>query len=323
MNSRERVIATIRHEPRDRIPVFGWVRANMDRQISEAFGSVDAFEDHYQFDLAHLFGGPPVYDPALLQDAAKQLGRPVEPPELLDIPMTDPSGSEAYADVKQQIEHHKTQRGRFVYMQTPGFFEAFNGPFGIENHLMHLLVYPDEIHELYRRQVEWTKDFANVCLDLGVDMVHVSDDWGAQNSLMFSPSVWREMIFPYHKMVTDAVKARGAFVSMHSDGNVMQVLDGIVELGYDVLHPFQESAGMDTGVYLSRYRDSFVLMGGLDVQTTIGFGKLDFLASEIERIIGTFRDGGLILCTSHFVQDHCTVEELVFAYDLIRRLAPE
>ena len=34
-------------------------------------------------------------------------------------------------------------------------------------------------------------------------------------------------------------------------------------------------------------------------------------------VLHTFRDRGLLLCPSHFVQDHCSIEELTFAYDLI------
>jgi uroporphyrinogen decarboxylase len=30
-----------------------------------------------------------------------------------------------------------------------------------------------------------------------------------------------------------------------------------------------------------------------------------------------FPDGGLLFCTTHFVQDHCTIDELTFAYDLV------
>jgi uroporphyrinogen decarboxylase len=73
--------------------------------------------------------------------------------------------------------------------------------------------------------------------------------------------------------------------------------------------------------YLSEYRDHFALMGGLDVQTTIGFGKLDFLKSEIERVMTTFADGSLLFCTSHFVQDHCTIEELTLAFDTAYEMA--
>jgi aconitase A len=62
-------------------------------------------------------------------------------------------------------------------------------------------------------------------------------------------------------------------------------------------------------------------MGGLDVQTTIGFGKRDFLAAEISRILGIFAEVGGLFCTSHFVQDHCSIDELTFAYDIVYRLA--
>lgn len=316
MLPRERVIETINHRKPDRVPVYGWL-ANLDEKITSEFGSIPAFEDKYEFDFAHLFGGPGTYDAERQKRLNDELGRMPEPPEMLDVPMTDPNDMSAYQNVIDGIRHHKEQRGRFVYMQTPGFFEAMNGVFGIENHLMYLMLYPDEIHELYSRQAEWNKAFAMNCIDLGVDMVHVSDDWGAQVGLLFSPTVWWEMIFPYHKRVTTAVKERGCYVSVHSDGNVMSVLDGVVELGFDVVHPYQESAGMDFGVYKSSYMDKFTVMGGLDVQTTIGFGKLDFLKSEIERILGMFKDGGLLFCTTHFIQNHCSLEELVFAYDLI------
>ena len=317
MLSRDRVIETIRHGKPDRVPIYGWVVANLSNQITEAFGSVDAFEDKYEFDYAHIFGGPPCYNDQAIAQLRASSGGVIEPPALLDIQMADPNDSAAYAGISERVYHHKKQRGKFVYVQTPGFFEALNGVFGIENHLAHLLIYPDELHEIYRRQAEWNRAFAMNCLDLGVDMIHVSDDWGAQNGLMFSPKIWWDLIFPYHKQVCDAVKSRGAFVSLHSDGNVTSVLDGIVELGFDVVHPYQESAGMDYGLYKARYSDKFVLMGGLDVQTTIGFGKLDVLKSEIERVLGMFADGGMLFCTTHFVQNHCSIEELTFAYDLV------
>ncbi len=286
MLPRERVIETIRHGKPDRVPIYGWVSANLDKQITEAFGSVEAFEDKYEFDYAHLFGGPYCYDGKLVREVAAASGGIVEPPALLDVPMHDPNDLTDYAPVVEGVEHHKNRRDRFVYVQTPGFFEPMNGIFGIENHLAYLLMYPDEIREIYRRQAEWNKAFAMNCLDLGVDIIHVSDDWGAQSGLMFNPKLWRDIIFPYHKDVCDAVKSRGAFVSLHSDGNVSSVLDGIVELGFDVVHPYQESAGMDYSLYKSNYSGKFVIMGGLDVQTTIGFGKLDFLESEIKPVLG-------------------------------------
>jgi len=325
MISRERVIEVIQHRKPDRMPVYGWIRANLEKQISAAFGSVEAFEDQYEFDLAHIFGGPSPYREDDLNRLRTRGGGAIEPASLLEIELTDPDEQGTYDGIRQQLEYYKVQRGRFVYVQTCGIFECLNGPFGIQEHLMYLALYETELAEVYHRQAEWNRSFAVNCLDLGVDMIHVSDDWGAQNGLLFHPDVWRKLIFPNHKLMCDAVRQRGGYLSIHSDGNIAQVLDGIIELGYQVVHPFQESAGMDLRDFKKRYMNSFVVMGGLDVQTTIGFGNYDKLKREIERVVRMFADGGLIFCTSHFVQDHCTAEELTVAYDcvyaLVRKLA--
>jgi uroporphyrinogen decarboxylase len=323
MLPRERVIETIRHGRPDRIPIYGWVSANLTPQITEAFGSVAAFEDRYEFDFAHLFGGPATWPSEDVERLRAANGGVIDPPAALDLTVGNPEATSAYQDIVDQVRHHKTERGRFVYVQTPGIFEALNGVFGIENHLLYLLMYPNELAEIYRRQAEWSRIFAMNCLDLGVDMIHVSDDWGAQHGLMFSTDTWWSLIFPNHRTTAQAVKKRGAFLSLHSDGNVNAVIDGIVALGYDVVHPWQESAGMSLADQKAKYGDRFVVMGGLDIQTTIGFGKLDILQAEIERVLQLFADGGLLFCTTHFVQDHCTIEELTFAYDLVYRRVRE
>lgn len=318
MLPRERVIATIKHEPRDRMPRYGWL-GNMEEAISREFGSIAGFEDHYGFDLSHAFGNPWRYTKEALEEMKDESGQ-IIPPRVLDAPIHDVNDETKYEQIRQQVKHHKEERDRFVYVQSPGLFEGNNGLFGIENHLLYLMMYPEELREVYRRQAAWTTQWAMNCLDIGVDMVHISDDWGAQNDLMFSPDIWWDLIFPFHKETIDAVKARGAFASLHSDGNISSVLDGIVKLGLDVVHPFQESAGMSLQQFRDDYADRFTVMGGIDVQTTLGFGKLDFLKSELERVIGMFRDGGLLLCTTHAVQEHCSLEELVLCYDTVVEL---
>jgi len=321
MLPRERVANVIRHKKPDRIPIYGWVRANLEEQICERFGSVEAFEDKYEFDFAHLFGSPPTYPHGSIDTLAKDLGRPIEPKDLLTIPLCDPNDNAGYDGVRNGIRHHQEQRGRFVYVQTPGIFEALNGVFGIQNHLTWLGLYPDDLKRVYARQAAWNRSFANNCIDLGVDMIHVSDDWGSERSLMFRPDTWQELIYPYHKVTADAVKKRGTFLSLHCDGHFGEVLDGVVRLGYDVVHPYQESAGMSFQTFKDRYIKNLTIMGGLDVQTTIGFGRLDFLRTEIERVMRTFADGGLLFCTTHFVQDHCSMEELALAFDTAYELS--
>ncbi len=320
MNSTERVRNAILGLPVDRQPIYGWVAANLSEQISAQFGSVEAFEDHYEFDAAHLFGGPGAYRKDVLDRVAAE-NEELTPDLLVEEDFfTDPDDLTQYENLKQALAFHK-QRERFCYVQTPGFFEPFNDVFGIENQLMYMAMYPDELAELYRRQADWTIKFAGHCIDLGVDMVHISDDWGAQKDLMFNPRLWWEIIYPQMKRVIDYVHSRGVFASLHSDGCVRKVADGIAQLGLDVVHPWQETAGMGYDFYLENYADKFAILGGLCVQSVIGMVPQPQLEQEIRRVFALLKGKRWICCTTHFVQDHCTMEDLVFAYDLVYKLA--
>ena len=323
MLSRERVSACIKHQPHDRMPIYGWVAWNLVEPINAKFGSAAAFEDHYEFDMAHLFGGPGPYDWQALEQARKALGRNLTPVDYLEMPLSEVNETAAYSNLREQIQHHQTERGRFVYVQSPGIFECLNGVFGIEDHLAYLLEYEDELQQIYARQAQWNHDFAMNCLDLGIDMIHVSDDWGAQDGPLFSPALWWRMIYPHHQTTAAAVRGRGAFLSLHCDGNILPLLDGVIALGYNVVHPWQESAGMSLDLFQAKYIDNFTVMGGLDIQTTLGFGNYERLAADIDRVVRQFAGAGLLFCTSHFVQEHCSIEELTFAYDRVYALVRE
>ncbi|MBQ7930114.1 MAG: hypothetical protein IJ334_03760 [Clostridia bacterium] len=322
MNSTERVRRTILGQETDRQPIYGWVSANLSSEITAAYGSVAAFEDKYEYDAAHLFAGPGAFRKDVL-DRLRRENEELTPDLLVDEDIfTDPDVDGYYDSVSNVLAFHK-QRDRFCYIQTPGFFEQFNGIFGIENQLLYLAMYPDELGELYRRQAQWTVKFADHCIDRGVDMIHISDDWGAQKDLLFSPKLWQELIYPNMKTITDHVHERGCFVSLHSDGCVAKVTDGIADLGFDVVHPWQESAGMSYDLWLDRYSDRFAILGGICVQSAIGILPRERLEEEIRRVFGLLKGKRWICCTTHYVQNHCTIEDLAFAYDLIYKLARE
>ena len=154
-------------------------------------------------------------------------------------------------------------------------------------------------------------------------MIHFSDDWGSQRSLMFSPKLWWELIYPNMKKVVDHAHSKGVFASLHSDGCVSAVIDGIIDIGFDLLHPWQESAGMSYDLYLDKCADKFAILGGVCVQTAIGILPFDELEKEIRRVFGLLKGKRWICCTTHFVTDRCTMQDLRGAFDLIYKLARE
>lgn len=320
MNSTERVRNTILGKETDRQPIYGWVSANLTEEITQTFGSVAAFEDRYEFDAAHLFGGPGAFRKDVIQHLRDE-NEELTPDLLTDSDFfTSPEDPQTYQNLKNALDFHK-KRERFCYVQTPGFFEQFNQLFGIENQLLYLALYPEELGELYRRQADWTIRFADHCIDMGIDMIHISDDWGAQKDLLFSPVLWRELIYPQMKRVVDHVHSRGTFASLHSDGCVRKVTDGIVDIGLDVVHPWQETAGMSYDLYLKKYSDRFAIMGGICIQSALGILPREQLEEEIQRVFSLLRGKRWICCTTHFVQNHCSMEDLSFAFDRIYELA--
>lgn len=321
MTSRERVIKAIKGEPVDRTPIYGWVSANLTDEITAEFGSVENFEDAYEFDAAHIFGTPRVLDENVLNRIREENGE-LTPDLLLNEDIYIFPKEEAFGQIKKSLEFHRA-RDRFCYVQTPGFFEFFNDFFGIQNQLMYLILYKDELAELYRRQTEWIIQFADICIEMGMDCIHISDDWGSQRALMFSPELWRELIKPNLKKVIDHVHSKGVLVSLHSDGCVKAVTDELAEIGLDMLHPWQESADMSYDIYLEKYADKFAILGGVCVQTALGLVSQDKLEGEIRRVFGLLKNKRWVCCTTHFVQNHCTMDDLKFAFDLMYKLARE
>lgn len=107
----------------------GWLSANLTDELTRACGSVAAFEDKYEFDAAHIFGGPSTFNKEEIQKL-RDVGEEITPETLLDIPFMPVDRMEDYENVRNALAFHK-QRGRFCYVQTPGFFEQFNDPLGI------------------------------------------------------------------------------------------------------------------------------------------------------------------------------------------------
>ena len=322
MTGAERVLAVLEGKDFDRQPITGWLEANMSDKICASYGSMRAMEDHYEFDLKHLFSGVRSHNKDLCKELWDKYGELTPDVAVEEYSLMSPDIPESYERLKGELAFHKS-RGRFTSVQTPGFFEQYNDIFGIENQLAYLLMYPDELEELYTRQEEWTIKFAGHCIDLGVDMIHISDDWGSQIDLMFNPQLWWDLIYPHLKRISEFVHSRGAHLSLHSCGCVRKLLDGIADVGFEVVHPFQENANMPYTLWLDNYQDKFALQGGINVQNALGVLPQDKLEAEIRRIFSLLRGKRWIVNTSHFVQAHCTMEDLDFAYKLIYKLARE
>ncbi len=326
MTGRDRVTMALNHQEGDRVPRYIWVDGGLaTERIVERFGTYDAFLDHLDVDMYQAFpSGPGMIDwdavTARRTDARSQgLSQgALTLEQALEAPLSDPNTPSIYEPIRAAIAHHQQRRGRAVFVQTPGCFETANGLIGMDSQLMETALRPDLMRQLYRRQLEWTRVYIDNCLDLGADVIHVSDDMGQNGRMLFSPATFRDVVGPVLAEEAAHVRRRSPHLSLHSCGYFDDVIGDLAGMGFTCLHPIQESAGMDIPSVKARHGDRVTIYGGLDVRSTLPSGDRESIRADVERVVAAAKPGGgLIFCTGHTVHSDCDLDDVLFAYEVL------
>lgn len=323
MNSRERVIATLERQPIDRTPIDCWLyQKQFVEKLNAEYGSRDKFLDEFNIDIFVGFVPYP-----------NQFGRLFDVSELKDVDLGDPHDEKwlshsdwnydfAGVNVREAVTQHGSKRA--IIAHTWGIVEGTSQLIGIENCWMNLAGKPKLMAAWFDRYADWLCGLMESLKGANVDIVTLSDDWGSNQTMLFSPRMWRKMIKPYAKRVVQYARSQGLYVNLHSDGYIMQILDDLVEIGYHSWHPLQESAGMDPQEIKNKYGDKFVCYGSLDVIDGLLAYDGEELADYITKRFEIYAPGGgFIFNTGHFVQPDIPPQRLLGAYQVVNELAKQ
>lgn len=122
-----------------------------------------------------------------------------------------------------------------------------------------------------------------------------------------SPKVFREFFLPHMKEVAKTIKKPWVF---HSDGNISLILDDLMELEMDALHPIQPDV-MDIGEIKKKYGDRLCIIGNIDLHYTLTRGSPEEVDSEVkERILTAGPGGGYIISSAMTLADYCKTENV-------------
>ncbi|MFN8457782.1 MAG: uroporphyrinogen decarboxylase family protein [Anaerolineae bacterium] len=321
MNSKERVLATLNHQPTDRTPLDCWLyQKQFVEQLAAGYGSRDQFLDEFNIDIFVGFVPYPNqfgYKISVTDLAEVDLGDPRDPKWLAHSDWNpDFAGGNIHTALAEQGDK------RAVIAHLWGIVEGTSTFLGIENCWANLGLQPDLMMAWFDRYADWLCGLADSCLDAGVDIITLSDDWGSNNNMLFSPRMWRRMIKPYAARIVQHVRSRGGYVNLHSDGYILNIMDDLIEMGYSSMHPVQESAGMNPRQIKDQYGDKMVIYGSLDVIDGLFRYEGEALDEYINRRFEIYAPGGgFIFNTGHFVQPDIPVERLIRAYTLANDLA--
>jgi hypothetical protein len=133
------------------------------------------------------------------------------------------------------------------------------------------------------------------------------DDMAGNHAPMFSPDQFERIFLPGYRRMIKAYRDAGApHVFLHSDGNILPLLEMLVDAGIDGLNPLERRAGMDPVLLRTRF-PKLVLIGGMDNTDTLINGPVQKIEAEARALIDMGGDGGLIIGT-HSVSPEIPLE---------------
>jgi hypothetical protein len=184
----------------------------------------------------------------------------------------------------------------------------------------------DYIHAIFEKQLDYAlANMEKVFAAIGnsIDVVFIcGTDFGTQQGSFCSRETFKELWMPYYSKLNQWIHNNTTWKTFkHCCGSVRDLLDLMIDSGFDIMNPVQcSAAGMDARELKQEFGDKLVFWGGgVDTQHTLPFGTPEDVRKEVlERceIFGT--DGGFVFNAIHNVQAHVPVENVVAMIDAVK-----
>jgi len=191
---------------------------------------------------------------------------------------------------------------------------------GMHNVLADYLINRDMLEALYDRLYALFGEMTIRMAKAGVDMISVTGDIAMQDRIIMGPDSWRAVDKPRMAKLIEDCRAVNpdVFFFIHSDGNVMDLMDDLVEIGFNVINPVQPEC-MDPVEVKRRWGDKITIHGGISLQRTLPFGTPEDVREEVESLIRSCGyNGGLVVFPSNVIQPDTPVENIIACFHTAR-----
>jgi uroporphyrinogen decarboxylase len=187
---------------------------------------------------------------------------------------------------------------------------------GLEKFSYAIYDEPEMIKELMDKYCRWAARLNKNLIAAGVDFFWTFDDLAYKANPMFSGDVFREFFFPYIKNAVDKLTVPWIF---HSDGNLFPVLDDLLKLGMNAIHPLEPGA-MDLERLKKEYGSRVTLVGNIDIDYTLTQGNREEIFKVVKDRIDLLGPGGrYIISDSNSVPYFCSAENVKIAAEAVQK----
>jgi len=169
----------------------------------------------------------------------------------------------------------------------------------MEEWLMAHYLHPEYIREIFAYQTEIALknlELYRQAVEDRIDVIWLSGtDFGTQNSLFFSKTLFKDLYKPFYKIVNDWVHSNTKWKTFfHCCGAIYDLIPDFIECGVDIINPVQCSCpGMEPEKLKKEFGGKVVFWGGVvDTQKTLPSGTPDEVREEVLERLRIFSPGG-------------------------------
>jgi uroporphyrinogen-III decarboxylase len=175
---------------------------------------------------------------------------------------------------------------------TIAFYIAFRG---INNAMMDLVLQPNLVHAVLEKGTQIAINKGKYWLDMGINVLRLNDSAG--NMSLISPQHWKEFVFPYFKTICTELHNynKNAIIYCHICGNVLPIIDLLVESGLDCIAPLDPLGGFNVKQVREKAGDNISLMGGVNALTLLNGSPKEIMDEAYECMGGAGTKGGFVL----------------------------
>jgi uroporphyrinogen decarboxylase len=134
-----------------------------------------------------------------------------------------------------------------------------------------------------------------------LDGFALCSDYCFNSGPFLSPSQFAEFIFPYLSNLIRGYRDLGFYTIKHTDGNIMPILDQLVEARPHALHSLDPQAGVDIAEVKRLYGDQMALIGNVNCSALDTGTTEEVVASARYALQNGMPGGGYIYSTSNCI----------------------
>ena len=178
--------------------------------------------------------------------------------------------------------------------------------------------HPERIHEEAERRTARAIAAFDRLIDAGADFIHVVNDVAFNDGPFVAPRYFGEIVTPYLARQVRHIKDRGVLAFVHTDGNIMSILDEYLSLGADCFQSVDPMAGMDIAEVKRRCHGKMALMGNVQCSLLQDGPKEAIRASALYCLEHASPGGGYIYGTSNTIFPGMPLENYEYMLQVYR-----